>query len=159
MNGAQTKDLEAQLDSRSVQTLIAESNVVIISIGGNDLWGGAEGLRRSPQKNAEKVMGATLDSLDRIVKKVRTANPRARIFIVGLYNPFVSAPFGNLLSVLVSKWNSLEFDRFADGYERHDCPDLRPLLAPRAPLARQLPPERRGIRPDRTPDRGVAVRR
>jgi lysophospholipase L1-like esterase len=116
VNGAQTKDLEAQLDSRSVQTLIAQSNVVIISIGGNDLWGGADGLRRSPQKNAanaSKVMNATLDSLDRIVKKVRAANPRARIFIVGLYNPFVSAPFGSLLSVLVSKWSSMELDRFA----------------------------------------------
>jgi len=113
VNGALTKDLETQLDSRSVQTLIAESNVVIISIGGNDLWGGAEGLRRGPQKNPAKVMNATLDSLDRIVKKVRAANPRARIFIVGLYNPFVNAPFGNLLSVLVNKWNSLEFDRFA----------------------------------------------
>jgi lysophospholipase L1-like esterase len=113
VNGALTKDLEAQLDSRSVQTLIAQSNVVIISIGGNDLWGGAEGLRRGPRKNPEKVMGATLDSLDRIVKKVRAANPKARIFVVGLYNPFVSAPFGNLLSVLVNKWNSMEFDRFA----------------------------------------------
>ena len=113
VNGALTKDLEAQLDSRSVQTLIAQSNVVIISIGGNDLWGGAEGLRRAPRKNPEKVMGATLDSLDRIVKKVRAANPRARIFIVGLYNPFVNAPFGSVLSVLVSKWSSMEFDRFA----------------------------------------------
>jgi lysophospholipase L1-like esterase len=113
VNGAQTKDLEAQVQSRSVQTLIAQSNVVIISIGGNDLWGGPEGLRRSPQTNAEKVMGATLDSLDRIVKKVRAANPRARIFIVGLYNPFVNAPFGSVLSVLVSKWSSMEFDRFA----------------------------------------------
>lgn len=113
VNGALTKDLETQLDSRSVQTLIAQSNVVIISIGGNDLWGGAEGLRRGPRKNPEKVMGATLDSLDRIVKKVRAANPKARIFVVGLYNPFVSAPFGNLLSVLVNKWNSMEFDRFA----------------------------------------------
>jgi lysophospholipase L1-like esterase len=113
VNGALTKDLEAQLDSRSVQTLIAQSNVVIISIGGNDLWGGAEGLRRGPRKNPERVMAATLDSLDRIVKKVRAANPKARIFVVGLYNPFVTAPFGNLLSVLVNKWNSMEFDRFA----------------------------------------------
>jgi len=86
---------------------------VIISIGGNDLWGGPEGLRRSPLQNAEKVMDATLDSLDRIVKKVRSVNPRARIFIIGLYNPFVNAPFGNLLSVLVGKWSSMEFDRFA----------------------------------------------
>jgi lysophospholipase L1-like esterase len=113
VNGAFTKDLEAQLDSRNVQTLIEQSNVVIISIGGNDLWGGAEGLRRGPQRNPAKVMGATLESLDRIVKKVRAANPRARIFIVGLYNPFVSAPFGSVLSVLVNKWNSMEFDRFA----------------------------------------------
>ncbi|HEY2094586.1 MAG TPA: GDSL-type esterase/lipase family protein [Thermoanaerobaculia bacterium] len=113
VNGAITKDLEAQLESRSVQTLIAQSNVIVISIGGNDLWGGAEGLRRGPTKNPEKVMNVTLDSLDRIVKKVRTANPRARIFIVGLYNPFVNAPFGTLLSVLVNKWNGMEFDGFA----------------------------------------------
>jgi lysophospholipase L1-like esterase len=113
VNGAITKDLEAQLDSRSVQTLIAQSNVIVISIGGNDLWGGAEGLRRTPRKNPEKVMNATLDALDRIVKKVRGANPKARIFIVGLYNPFVTAPFGSLLSVLVNKWNGMEFDRFA----------------------------------------------
>lgn len=114
VNGAFTKDLEAQLDSRNIQTLIAQANVIVISIGGNDLWSGANGLRTAPRRNPEKVMGATLDSVDRIVKKVRAANPRARIFLVGLYNPFVSAPFGSLLSSLVSDWNSMELKRFAN---------------------------------------------
>ena len=39
VNGARTADLLRQLDSANVRTLIAESNVVIVSIGGNDLWG------------------------------------------------------------------------------------------------------------------------
>src|SRR5437868_3983727 len=35
VNGAFTKDLEAQLESRNVQALIGEANVIVISIGGN----------------------------------------------------------------------------------------------------------------------------
>src|SRR5438270_481305 len=38
VNGARTIDLIEQLDSHNVQTLIAQSNVVIVSIGGNDFW-------------------------------------------------------------------------------------------------------------------------
>lgn len=114
VNGAFAKDLEVQLESRNVQTIIAQSNVIVISIGGNDLWSGANGLRRAPRNNPQKVMGETLDAVDRIVKKVRAANPRARIFLVGLYNPFVSAPFGSMLSVLVSEWNAMEIKRFAN---------------------------------------------
>ena len=113
VNGAYTKDLEAQLQSRNVQALIGQANVIVISIGGNDLWSGANGLRTAPRRNPDKIMGDTLDALDRIVHKVRAANPRARIFLVGLYNPFVSAPFGDLLSQLVTQWNAMEFKRFA----------------------------------------------
>ena len=39
VNGARTRDLEQQLTSHNVQTLLSQSNVVIVSIGGNDLWG------------------------------------------------------------------------------------------------------------------------
>jgi lysophospholipase L1-like esterase len=96
-----------------VQTLIAEANVIVISIGGNDLWSATNGLRGSGRKDPEKLMRDTLDRVERIVKTVRAANSRGRIFLIGLYNPFVRAPFGALLSAAVNRWTSMELERFA----------------------------------------------
>ena len=118
VNGAFAKDLEVQLESRNMQTMIAQSNVIVISIGGNDLWSGANGLRRAPRNNPGKVMGETLDAVDRIVKKVRAANPRARIFLVGLYNPFVSAPFAAACSACWSASGRDGDQALRERYER-----------------------------------------
>ncbi|MEA2329450.1 MAG: hypothetical protein QOE68_4409 [Thermoanaerobaculia bacterium] len=112
VNGARTRDLLQQLDSHNVQTLIAESNVVIISIGGNDLWGD-NNWRNAPPRNPEAVMKDVLNHVEESVKIVRGANPSARIFVIGLYNPFISTPFGKLLTPFVNRWNALLIERFS----------------------------------------------
>jgi len=48
------------------------------------------------------------------VSTVRRANPTARIFLIGLYNPFVTTPFGPWLSPLVNHWNARVTERFAN---------------------------------------------
>src|SRR3954452_20804493 len=96
VNGARTRDLIEQLDSHNVRTLIAQSNVVIVSIGGNDLWGD-NNWRNAPPRNPEAVMKDVLDRVEESVKVIRRANPTARIFVIGLYNPFITTPFGKLL--------------------------------------------------------------
>lgn len=111
VNGARTADLMQQLSHPSVRTLLGESNVVIISIGGNDLWGGTD-WRNAPPKDPEATMTTVLNRMADAVKVVRTANPRARIFIIGLYNPFVATPFGPQLSALVNRWNARLVERF-----------------------------------------------
>lgn len=112
VNGARTRDLIVQLDSRNVQTLLAQSNVIIVSVGGNDLWGD-NNWRNAPPRNPEQVMADVLDRMQQIVKIIRAANPSARIFVVGLYNPFVTTPFGKLLTPFVNRWNSLMAERFS----------------------------------------------
>lgn len=114
INGLRAPELEKQLQSRSVQTLIAQANVIIISIGGNDLWSTAEGLRGTGRKDPEKLMNATLDRVAGIVGTIRSVNPRARVFLIGLYNPFMKAPFGALLTSAVNRWNAMEMTRFAN---------------------------------------------
>ena len=47
------------------------------------------------------------------MKVVRGANPQARIFVIGLYNPFVSAQFGKMLTPFVNRWNAKLVERFA----------------------------------------------
>lgn len=112
VNGSRTADVEQQLKSRNVQTLIAQSNVIILSIGGNDLWGSTDG-RVVQMRDPNLIMNQVLDRVTNVVTAVRHANPTARIFLIGLYNPFVKAPFGMRLSTLVNHWNATVTERFA----------------------------------------------
>jgi lysophospholipase L1-like esterase len=111
VNGARTGDLLAQLQSPNIRELLAESNVIIVSIGGNDLWG--DNFRTAPVQNPEKILDTVLEQIERAVTSIRSANPRARVFVIGLYNPFVNAPMGALLTPLVNEWNAKLIERFA----------------------------------------------
>jgi lysophospholipase L1-like esterase len=113
VNGYRTKDVEQQLLSHNVQMLIAQSNVIVISIGGNDLWGSTD-WRAVMVRNPLTVMDDVLGRVARIVGTVRSINPKARIFLIGLYNPFTSAPFGVQLSSMVNRWNAKVTERFAN---------------------------------------------
>src|SRR6266566_4763146 len=106
INGSRTADLLQQMESHNVQVVLAEANVVIVSIGGNDLWG--DNWRSAPPRDPQAVIGGVIDHIARIVDKVRAVNPRARIYIIGLYSPF-----GNVLSPLVKDWNAKLTERFA----------------------------------------------
>lgn len=112
INGARTRDLIQQLASPNVQTLLGESNVVIVSIGGNDLWADHD-WRTAPPSNPEAVMTDVADRVEQIVRTVRRASPGARVFVIGLYNPFTSQPFGKMLTPFVNRWNSMLVERFA----------------------------------------------
>ena len=113
VNGSRTKDVEEQLKSHNVQVLIAQSNVIIVSVGGNDLWGSTDG-RVVQMRDPNLVMSQVLDRVANVVTTVRHYNPTARIFLIGLYNPFVKAPFGLRLSALVNHWNATVTERFAN---------------------------------------------
>ena len=112
VNGARTSDLLHQIESHNVQTILSQSNVIIISIGGNDLWGGSD-LRTARPANPEATMNGVLDRVVKVVSSVRAVNPTARIFIIGLYNPFATTPAGKMLTPLVNKWNAKLIDGFS----------------------------------------------
>ena len=106
VNGARTADLLRQLESPNVQQMLRESNVIVISIGGNDLWGGAD-WRSAPPPDPEKAMSDVLGRIERIVERVREVNPDARIFFVGLYSPM-----GRVLAPYVARWNARMLEEF-----------------------------------------------
>jgi lysophospholipase L1-like esterase len=106
INGSRTADLIKQMESHNVQVVLAQSNVIIVSIGGNDLWG--DNWRVAPPPNPQAVIGGVIDHIARIVEKVRAVNSHARIYIIGLYSPF-----GHVLLPLVNDWNAKLEERFA----------------------------------------------
>ena len=113
MNGARTPDLLALLDRPNIRQLLRESNVIIVSIGGNDLWGGNDWRSAAPP-DPDAAMNLVLGHIETAVEKIRAVNPRARIFFVGLYNPFVATPMGKRLTGLVNKWNARLLDHFGN---------------------------------------------
>ncbi|HET7433313.1 MAG TPA: GDSL-type esterase/lipase family protein [Thermoanaerobaculia bacterium] len=113
VNGARTPDLLRQLESENVRRLLGQSNVIIVSIGGNDLWGGNDWRNAAPP-NPDAVMNDVLSRIEQAIRTIRTANPRARIFFVGLYNPFAATPMGAQLTRLVNRWNARLVERFGN---------------------------------------------
>lgn len=121
VNGGRTTDLIDQLGSANVRKLVADANTVIISIGGNDLrifadraaGAQAEGARPPQPMEAMSVMSDVLDRVAKIVTAVREANPRARIFLIGLYNPFSRGPAGRIFDGLIARWNGKLVEQFA----------------------------------------------
>jgi lysophospholipase L1-like esterase len=112
VNGSRTRDLEQQLASPNVRALLGESNVIIVSIGGNDLWG-ENNFRNALPRDPERVFDEVLGHVTGVVHSIRAANGTARIFVIGLYNPFVTAPYGKMLTPLVNRWNASLVERFA----------------------------------------------
>ncbi|MHB0971930.1 MAG: GDSL-type esterase/lipase family protein [Thermoanaerobaculia bacterium] len=112
VNGARTTDVLRQLQHANVKAVVADSNAIVLSIGGNDLWGELRG--GPPSGNPEALMDDVGDRIERIVGGLRDANPTARIFVLGLYNPFIATPAGPVLSTAVQRWNAELMTRLAD---------------------------------------------
>lgn len=113
VSGARTRDLLEILERPNVQELLRDSNTIIVSIGGNDLWGGNNWRNAAPPDPGAK-MDEVLARIETAIETIRTVNPNARIFFVGLYNPFVSTPMGGELTRLVHQWNARLLEHFGD---------------------------------------------
>jgi lysophospholipase L1-like esterase len=113
VSGATTADFLAVLDRPNVLEILRTSNVIIVSIGGNDLWGGSDWRSATPP-NPDDVMDQVMGRIETAVERIRTASPEARILFVGLYNPFIATPDGRDLNAHVSRWNARLLDHFRD---------------------------------------------
>ena len=113
VNGARTGDVLQQLESHNVREVVAQANVIILSIGGNDLWTDYNWRAGTP-RDPEGVMKTVLDRVDKIVRTLRTLSPKSRIFVIGLYNPYAKGPLGPILTMFVNRWNAMLAQRFAN---------------------------------------------
>jgi lysophospholipase L1-like esterase len=111
VNGARTKDLLQVLGRENVREILRQSNVIIVSIGGNDLWGGNDWRNAAPP-DPDAAMSEVMGRIETAIEAIRTANPKARIVFVGLYNPFVKSPMGAQFTTLVKRWNARLLERF-----------------------------------------------
>ncbi|MFI5181706.1 MAG: GDSL-type esterase/lipase family protein [Thermoanaerobaculia bacterium] len=92
VDGFRTADLLSKLDEPYVKERLAEANLVVLSISGNDL---TRALPGAPAGEATEAPVGVLTRVEADVTKIlgaiRAASPKAPIRLVGLYNPWSDA--------------------------------------------------------------------
>ncbi len=105
IDGLKTDGLLERLQDQKLHSLIAASDMVVISIGGNDL----RVLRSRGDSTKEagfgNLEGIYLNNLKELLKGVRKSSTDTYIVFVGLYNPYLDAAASYEDTQLVSTWN------------------------------------------------------
>ncbi len=105
INGQRSKQLAEQVKQAEVQRQLSQADIVLITIGGNDLFRGGQGLVDFDSGNPEKIQKDYLANVKSILTQIRTANKDATVFFIGLYNPFIEFEEGKQMSAIVRGWN------------------------------------------------------
>jgi lysophospholipase L1-like esterase len=108
VNGSRTYNVLARLHERATRAAIRVADVVIVSIGGNDLYGDAIARLRSLAWSSH-AMRLALDGVNAVVSSIHRTNPAARVILLGLYDPY-RKPF---LDRAVAQWDAHLIERFA----------------------------------------------
>jgi lysophospholipase L1-like esterase len=105
VNGQTSGQLVSLLQKSDIQNQIKAASVIVVSIGGNDLFRGGETLGNLDDKNVEGIQDEYLRQLDAILKQLREHNAAANIFLIGLYNPFIELKDSAVTTKIVRDWN------------------------------------------------------
>lgn len=112
INGLKTAGLLEMLEEKGVKHALQQSNVILLSIGGNDLFQGAQALQNGGQlptwNDLEKAIKDAGENFKKIIKKLNEINPDAQLVYVSLYNPFTDLKdMKGIGNRAVSSWNLL----------------------------------------------------
>ncbi|MFD2332064.1 GDSL-type esterase/lipase family protein [Cohnella sp. GCM10020058] len=113
VSGLEAAKLNALLDGKAMQDAVAGADLVLLTIGGNDLFrssqqsGGsiAEGGGIDPEL-AKQRLPKTEEQLKAVFTKLRAIHPSVRIVYVSLYNPFYElAQLRPQIASILADWN------------------------------------------------------
>jgi len=116
INGARTRDILRLLTRSTARAAIRTADVVVLSIGGNDLYGDPRA-RVFAALLPELQQERTAKRVQRIVGTLLEINPAARIYVLGLYNPYRRSANGAWLDRQVHHWDARLITHFAANRE------------------------------------------
>jgi lysophospholipase L1-like esterase len=105
VNGQESGGLLLQLSNTNTLRLIKNSDIIIISIGGNNLRPIRQADLDTRSNTFTEVQNAYLSDLQKIIKNIRDNNKTANIVFIGLYNPYTADNLSENLGMLIT-WNS-----------------------------------------------------
>lgn len=114
INGQESPDLLKQLNTEQVKSLLAEADLILFTIGGNDLFKQTGGLYMIEK---EKLAAATKEltaNYQEILRQIRALNKKAPIVYTSLYNPFGNTEAAAETIMPVLDWNAAALQISAD---------------------------------------------
>lgn len=105
VDGYTSPQLASLLAQSQVKSEVKAADIIVVSIGGNDLFQGGETLGNLEPSNIKRIEKDYLEQLDSILKQLREQNQAATIFLVGLYNPFIAMEDSTRTTKIVRDWN------------------------------------------------------
>lgn len=108
--GAESSDLRKLVESANVRSLAASADLILFSVGGNDLSHSlsAAGAPAQAVSSISASRARFAENLRSILRDLREANPSAPIRLLGLYQPFGGdGQESRIGESLVLSWNSV----------------------------------------------------
>lgn len=108
VNGSRTRDVTRRMRTAESRAVFRRADVVVMSIGGNDLYG--DPLARVFSRAVPRMMiGSVIARVEGIVARIEQQSD-ARIVLLSLYDPYRLPT----LDADVNLWNVRLFERFHD---------------------------------------------
>ncbi len=106
VSGAKMPDLLKQIESNGAQYSIKQADVIVLTIGGNDLFPGWESLGKIDLETYRPDTETFQNEAKKIIEEIRKLNTDSSIFWLGLYNPFEDVEDLKGSSNIVVDWNA-----------------------------------------------------
>lgn len=106
VSGAKMPDLLKQIESNGAQYSIKQADVIVLTIGGNDLFPGWESLGKIDLETYRPDTETFQNEAKKIIEEIRKLNTDSPIFWLGLYNPFEDVEDLKGSSNIIVDWNA-----------------------------------------------------
>ena len=105
IKGQTSSELLQQMGQQQMGRQIQEADVVLMTIGGNDLFQQGKTLENLDLSQVQQLQTHYLANLQQIFTTIREHNDQTTVFVLGLYNPFIDLENSDVTNNVVREWN------------------------------------------------------
>ncbi|ADH98456.1 GDSL-type esterase/lipase family protein [Salisediminibacterium selenitireducens] len=105
VNGYRTEDVVRDLAEGELNGQLRAADLVVMTVGGNDLFQGGQGLFQDLDTFTEEARESFLQGLAGLYDELTSLNPEAPVYHIGIYNPFRELDFTGETARYVREWN------------------------------------------------------
>ncbi|SES14970.1 GDSL-type esterase/lipase family protein [Salisediminibacterium halotolerans] len=105
VDGHRTEDVLHDIEQADLNGQVRTADVIVMTIGGNDLFQGGQSLLNDDPELNEDALDEFLLQLDDLYDELTELSPEARVYHIGIYNPFRDFGLSAADDQFVREWN------------------------------------------------------